>query len=162
MKRFIYKDKKYFQQKFFKDVYFNSYLVTKFINQLNINGKRILLRGHLHRFIIEHKKVFNLNFKYLLIFLLMRLVIMFKINTKQIAGKAFSFPVPIQINVQYRNAMKLFCNGLSEYFNLHLKDKIKTQFSDVMQENQGTTVKAQQTLLESISDNRIYSHFRWS
>jgi small subunit ribosomal protein S7 len=162
MKVYKYKNKNYFKQKFLTDPYFNTVLLTKFINFLTFNGNKSVLKKHFKNFIIDYKLEFNKHFIYFFIHILKKLNPFFILKSKKIAGKTFSFPVPLQRTSQYRYALKSFCNGLSEYTNISLKEKFKTEFLNVLVYDKGNIIKKHQTYLASVIENRAYSHFRWS
>ena len=84
------------------------------------------------------------------------------LKSKKIAGKVFSFPIPVQKTTQYRHTLKLLCEGFKEYSNIPLAEKFKTEFFNVLIYDKGPIIKKHQTFLTSVLENRAYAHFRWS
>lgn len=162
MKVYKYKNKNYFKQKFLKDPFFNTYLINKFINYLTKNGQKSVLKRNFVKFIAEYKLEFNKHFLFFFFKIFKKLNSYFMLKSKKIAGKTFFFPVPIQKTAQYRRTLKLFCEGLSEYSNIPLSEKFKTEFFNVLVYDKGPIIKKHQTFLTSVLENRAYAHFRWS
>ena len=162
MKVYKYKNKNYFKQKFLKDPYFNTYLINKFLNYLTKNGQKNVLAKSLKKFIAEYKTDFNKHFLFFFVKLFKKLNPFFVLKSKKIAGKMFFFPVPLQQTAQYRKTLKWFSEGLQEYNNISLPEKLKTEFLNVLVYDKGPIIKKHQTFLASVLENRAYSHFRWS
>lgn len=162
MKVYLYKNKKYFKQKFSKDIYFDSYLLNKFLNILTRQGKKHVTLKEFSKFLILNKKKFNKPFLFLFIQLFKKINPVFDFGIKRIGDVKYEFPIPIQLTAQYRRALKWFVEGLSVYSKkIPLHEKLKSELLNFLVFEKGALIKKQEQYFKTIVENRAYAHYRW-
>jgi ribosomal protein S7 len=148
-----------------RDPFFNSVTVLKFVNFFVKNGERGPLLSVLKKFVKQYKIKYHKPFIFTFVKIFQKLRTPFALNTISIAGRSFSFPIPVQYSLQYSKALHRFCTDLSQDKDskkFSLSKRLFGAFEDFMVDEQGYIFRQNQNLLKSIIDNRAYMHFRWS
>lgn len=143
------------------DARYKSVLVSKFINQLMLDGKKSVARGIFYSAmdIIEGRIKDD---KPLDVFEKAMDAVRPRVEVKSRRVGGATYQVPIEVRPERRNAlaMRWLCSFATKRSGNSMAEKLAAEFSDAYN-NRGSAVKKREDTHKMADANKAFAHYRW-
>lgn len=143
------------------DVKFNSELVTKFINNIMLDGKKNVAQKIVYgAFDVIKEKKSDLDPLEVFLQALENVKPKLEVKSRRVGGATYQVPLEVSADRQLSLAFRWIKNYAAARKGKSMKDSLAQELLEAF-ENTGSAVKKKEDVHKMAAANKAFAHFRW-
>lgn len=146
--------------KIYPDIKYNSILISKFINILMKNGKKLTSKFIVYKSLELISKNYKKDIISIFDEILNNVKPIIEIKSKKIGGSIYNIPTEIKENRKNTLAMRWIIKYARKRLEKSMELKLLAEFNDILQ-NKGLSIKKRDEVHKTAEANKAFSHYKW-
>lgn len=147
--------------KFNKDFIFNSYWISKLINNSKKHTLKHKIENKYYKTFSQIKKFYKIPILLFLYNTIRHQKLLFKISKVRVAGRIYQLPNSFNFFNRYATCFKWLIKTITEKGTINIGDRITKLIINENITKNNITTKTRNEIYLSITSYRGYLHFRW-
>ncbi len=142
------------------DPLYNSKIITKFINQIMIDGKKGIAQGIVYDAFEIIKQKLSLEPKDVFMQALNNVMPVLEVKARRVGGSTYQVPVEVRPERRQTLAIRWLVLASRKRSEKTMKERVAGEIMDAYN-NSGTAVKRKEEMHRMAEANKAFAHYRW-